>query len=230
MSLDRNLKEVLEAVRNAEKRSARPANSVKLVAVSKKVDAPVIRQMHEAGQQVFAESRPQSLRDKVKLLSDTDIIWHFIGPLQSNKIKYVYPAAQLVHSIDREDLLLQFVKWSKKTGKVCPILLEVNISGEDAKHGFSPDEILNVIDEYKNNEDLNMVGLMGMAPFVDDQQIIRKSFRLLADLFKQSKEHEGPSYHARELSIGMSNDFEIAIEEGATLVRVGTSLFAEFQK
>lgn len=230
MSLESNLKEVLASIRNAEKRADRPENSVKLVAVSKKVDSDVIRKMHEAGQQIFAESRPQSLRDKVKILSNTDIAWHFIGPLQSNKIKYVYPAARLVHSIDREDLLLQFIKWSKKTEKICPVLLEVNISGEDAKHGFSPENVLNIIDKYKNNQDLEIVGLMGMAPFVDDEAIIRKSFKLLADLFNRSKDHEGTSYHARELSMGMSNDFEIAIEEGATLVRVGTALFAEHQK
>jgi hypothetical protein len=230
LSLEQNLNEVLASIGNAEKRSGRSAGSVKLVAVSKKVDAEVIRTMNEAGQKIFAESRTQSLRDKVKILSDTDIDWHFIGPLQSNKIKYVYPAAKLVHSIDREDLLLQFIKWRKKTGKICPVLLEVNISGEDAKHGFAAENLLNVIDKYKNNEDLDIVGLMGMAPFVDDEPTIRKSFRLLADLFEQSKEHEGNSYHARELSMGMSNDFEIAIEEGATIVRVGTSLFAEYQK
>ncbi|GAB4284791.1 MAG: YggS family pyridoxal phosphate-dependent enzyme [Candidatus Rifleibacteriota bacterium] len=226
MSLKDNLERVLTAIRNAEKRAGREAGSVKLVAVSKTVDSATIKEMHAAGQIVFAESRPQMLRDKARELSETDIRWHFIGPLQSNKIKYVYPVSELVHSIDRVELLDEFIKWKIKTGRKCPCLLEVHISGEESKQGFAPDEVLEVIKGYNNNESLEIRGLMGMAPFVADENIIRSCFRKLANIFERSKALEGQSYQAVELSMGMSNDFEIAIEEGATLVRVGTALFA----
>jgi pyridoxal phosphate enzyme (YggS family) len=221
-----NLDKVTDAIRSAEKRSGRPEGSVKLVAVSKTVDEQAIKEMNRAGQRVFAEGRPQMLRDKARSLAGENIAWHFIGPLQSNKIKYVYPVAELVHSIDRVDLLEQFISWAQKTGRKCPCLLEVHISEEESKQGFAADEVLAVIDKYKNSEHLDIVGLMGMAPFVAEQEVIRACFKKLAGIFAESKKHEGIAYHAREISMGMSNDFEIAVEEGATLVRVGTALFA----
>jgi pyridoxal phosphate enzyme (YggS family) len=226
LSLKDNLNKVLQEISAAAKNAGRNAEQVKLIAVSKTVDVEAIKEMHAAGQKVFAENRAQTLRDKHRILADLPVEWHFIGPLQSNKIKYVYPVAALVHSIDREDILEQFIAWSKKTGRQCPCLLEVHISAEETKHGFAPEEVLDVIKKYNNNEHLNIVGIMGMAPFADDQQLIRKSFRKLAELFAKSKELEGKSYQAQELSMGMSGDFKIAIEEGATLVRIGTALFA----
>lgn len=219
----------MAAISDAEKRANRPDGSTKLVAVSKTVDEEKIKEMFATGQQIFAEGRAQLLRDKAKCLSEVDIHWHFIGPLQKNKIKYVYPLAELVHSIDRVELLDEFAAWARKTGRKCPCLLEVHISEESNKQGFAPEEVLQVIERYRDNELLDIVGLMGMAPFVAEEKVIRGCFRKLAQLFSQSKKLEGISYHAKELSMGMSNDFEIAVEEGATLVRVGTALFAEEQ-
>ncbi len=221
-----NLDRVISAISSAEKRASRPAGSVRLVAVSKTVDESAIKEMYAAGQRIFAEGRPQVLRDKARNLADVDLHWHFIGPLQCNKVKYVYPVAELVHSIDSEELIEQFAAFAIKTGKKCPCLLEVHISDEESKQGFDCDQILNVIKRYRDNEHLDIVGLMGMAPFVAEKEIIRSCFRRLAELFARSRELEGRAYHARELSMGMSNDFEIAVEEGATLVRVGTALFA----
>ena len=133
----------------------------------------------------------------------------------------------MIQSVDRCELLDEFSKWTSKTGRICSCLLEVHISPEDTKYGFAPEEMLEVIKRYRDREDLNICGLMGIAPFVDDPVPVRASFKLLADLFRKSKDLEGPGYHALELSMGMTDDFEIAIEEGATMVRIGRALFLE---
>lgn len=226
MYLKNNLEKISAQIREAALAAGRPAESVALVAVSKTVDAEIIRRMHAHGQIDFAENRAQVLRDKARLLADTGVKWHFIGPLQSNKIKYVYPVASLVHSIDRVELLEEFERWHLKTGRKCPVLLEVHISDEESKQGFACEEVLDVISRFRSSEHLDIRGLMGMAPFVDDEDIVQKSFSKLAKLLERSKALEGPAYQARELSMGMSGDFLIAIAEGATIVRIGTALFA----
>lgn len=227
MSYSQNLSKINETIRVAENKVGRISGSVSLVAVSKAVDAAAITRMHEAGQRIFAENRAQSLRDKTRLLEQLPLEWHFVGPLQSNKIKYVYPVASLVHSIDRVALIEQFISWYEKSGKKCPILLQVHISGEEAKQGFACDEVLEVIRKYQNHPALDIRGLMGMAAYVDDEEVVRASFKKLAQLLEKSRELEGTAYKAKELSMGMSGDFQIAIEEGATLVRIGTILFGE---
>lgn len=224
--LAENLARIKHEIAEAERHAGRATGSVQLCAVSKTVDHNVIAALHGLGQQVFGENRPQSLRDKSTLLQQTGLSWHFIGSLQTNKIKYVYPVAELVHSIDRRELLDQFANWHEKTGRLCPILLQVHISQEEAKQGFACEEILQVIEDYNNNEHLDIRGLMGMAPFVEDEGLIRTCFRQLHELFAQSRTRQGSSYQAQHLSMGMSGDFKIAIEEGATIVRIGTALFA----
>jgi pyridoxal phosphate enzyme (YggS family) len=225
--LAKNLAKVKEEIVLAEKRANREPGSVKLCAVSKTVSHEIITAMHGCGQLIFGENRPQSLRDKAALLDLPDLSWHFIGPLQSNKVKYVYPVADLVHSIDRRELLDQFAAWHEKTGRICPVLLEVHISEEEAKQGFACEEILSVISEYRQNSHLAIRGMMGMAPFVADQAVVRGCFRRLRELFERSRELEGTAYRAEHLSMGMSGDFAVAVEEGATIVRIGTALFAE---
>jgi len=225
--LARNLARIREKISQAEQRAGRPAGSVQLCAVSKTVDHSVIAAMHACGQNIFGENRPQSLRDKSALLADTGLSWHFIGHLQTNKIKYVYPLAELVHSIDRRELLEQFAEWHEKTRRLCPVLLEVHISGEEAKQGFACEEILDVITEYRSSKNLDIRGMMGMAPFVADESVVRGCFRRLRELFERSRELQGPAYRAEHLSMGMSGDFETAIAEGATIVRIGTALFSE---
>jgi pyridoxal phosphate enzyme (YggS family) len=225
MSYLDNLTNIKQQIALAEEHASRPSKSVKLIAVSKTVTVEAIKELLEGGQLDFAENRAQVLRDKNKVLGSENVNWHFIGPLQSNKLKYVYPIAKLVHSIDREELLEQFIKWAKKTDHLCPCLLEVHISEEDSKQGFSPEEVIRVIDKYKDNENLNIVGLMGMAPFTSDEEIVRGCFKKLKKIFEESKKHSGIAYQAKELSMGMTNDFKIAIEEGATMVRIGSAIF-----
>jgi len=220
-----NLESVQRRIALAATRSGRRPVDVRLVAVTKSVGLPQMQELYRCGQNVFGENRPQALRDRVRDLAELDIHWHFIGNLQSNKIKYVYPVAELVHSVDRLELIDVFGEWFRKTGRKCPCLLEVHIADEDSKSGFPPEEILEVIRAVAGREDVKVVGLMGMAPFVENEMVVRAAFRRLAMLFSHSLALEGPGYQARELSMGMSSDFEWAVEEGATIVRVGTALF-----
>ena len=227
MTLKDNFEKITNQISNTIEKAGRKSGSVRLLAVSKTVGSDKIQEMFDFGQRAFGENRPQSLRDKAKELEKLPIEWHFIGHLQNNKIKYVYQVAALVHSIDRRELLDEFIDWAKKTGRKCPVLLEVHISGEEAKQGFEVEEVLDVIKDYRDNEFLDIRGMMGMALLDADNSLIRACFKKLADLFEQSKSLEGPAYKAMELSMGMSGDYQIAIEEGATIVRVGTALFKE---
>ncbi len=225
MSLATNLAKVQSAIAAATTTAGLEPGRVGLVAVSKTVDSATIRAMHALGQRDFAENRPQMLRDKARELADLQINWHFIGPLQSNKIKYVYPVAGLVHSLDRRELLDEFAALARKTGRLCPALLQVHISREAAKQGFACDEILDVIREFRDNEYLDLRGMMGMAPLDADATTTRACFHELAELFAASRSLHGRAWHPQHLSMGMSGDFHLAIAEGATLVRIGTALF-----
>jgi len=227
MNIFANLNRIRTEIKNACAKAGRPENSVKLLAVTKTVGIPEIMELSANGQTLFGENRPQALRDKMRAIPPEAGKWHFIGPLQKNKIKYVYPFVEMVHSVDTLELVDAFGDWFRKTGKKCPCLLEVNISGEKNKHGFPPDEVLRVIDDLRKRDDLDIRGLMGMAPFVEDTEIIRKSFRTLSQLFKESISLSGPAFRAEELSMGMTDDFLIAIEEGATIVRIGRALFED---
>lgn len=227
MSLSENLEKVRSQIAAAATAASRKASEIKLVAVSKTVESATIRAMHALGQVDFAENRPQVLRDKARELADLQISWHFIGPLQTNKIKYVYPNAALVHSVDRRELLEEFSVWHSKTGKKCPLLLQVHISREAAKQGFACDEILEVIKEFSHSDHLDMRGLMGMAPFDADEKTIRACFHELSALLAESAKISGPAWRPEHLSMGMSGDFHLAVAEGATLVRIGSALFTE---
>ncbi len=227
MDIKGNLERVRGSIADAARRAGRDPASVRLVAVTKTVGPSEIMALVDAGQNTIAEGRPQAFRDKTRELAGKGIRWHFLGSLQTNKVKYVYPEAELVHSVDRPELVEEFAKWAGKTGRKCPFLLEVHISGEETKQGFSPEEILPFIESVRNRPDLDIRGLMGMAPFVEDQARIRSSFKLLRRLFDESRRLAGGAYDPVELSMGMTDDYPIAIEEGATLVRIGRALFLE---
>ncbi|HNX75443.1 MAG TPA: YggS family pyridoxal phosphate-dependent enzyme [Candidatus Rifleibacterium sp.] len=227
MPLSENLEKIRTRMALHASEAGRVASEVNLIAVSKTVDCQKIREMHACGQLDFAENRPQVLRDKARDLADLQLRWHFIGPLQSNKIKYVYPVASLVHSIDRRELLEEFAAWHRRSGRLCPVLLQVHISREAAKQGFACDEVLEVIKAYRESADLDMRGLMGMAPLDANESLTRACFHELAELFAASRALVGPAWHPEHLSMGMSGDFHLAIAEGATMIRIGTALFAE---
>ena len=202
-------------------------STVKLVAVSKFHPAECIEQAYQAGQRIFAESRPQELLAKAEALPK-DIEWHFIGHLQTNKLKMVVPYASLIHSVDSRKLLLEINKYAVNKGLKARVLLEMFIAQEESKQGFSKEEILEIVDELSSTplDGIVLCGLMGMASFTDDQKKIRSEFEELAGAFNQIKANYGDKFpEFKELSMGMSNDYPIAIECGSTLVRIGTRIF-----
>ena len=202
-------------------------STVKLVAVSKFNPAEAIQQAYEAGQRIFGESRPQELFQKVSILPD-DIQWHFIGHLQTNKLKMVLPYVALVHSVDSERLLQEINNYAWKNNLKVRCLLEVFIAQEESKQGFSKDELFSLLDKLHREpmDGVEICGLMGMASFVEDRDQIAAEFDQLKAIFDQAREkYISTLPNFKELSMGMSGDYDIAVEKGSTLVRIGTSIF-----
>ena len=202
-------------------------STVKLVAVSKFNPAEAIQEAYDAGQRIFGESRPQELFQKVSVLPD-DIRWHFIGHLQTNKLKMVLPYVDLVHSVDSERLLVEINKYAVKNNLKVKCLLEVFIAQEESKQGFSKEELFALLDKIHQEPmaGVEICGLMGMASFVDDRNQIASEFDQLKGIFDQAREkYISTLPNFNELSMGMSGDYDIAIEKGSTLVRIGTSIF-----
>ena len=234
MSSNISIKENLEIIRNkisqAEKKSGRPQGSVKLMAVSKFHPAQAVIEAFEAGQLLFGENRVQEAAEKFPPLIEThpDIEVHMIGQLQSNKVKKAVTFASCIQSVDRFELLQEIEKQCAKLNRSIKVLFEYH-TGEESKSGFTSEAEL-----YKSIEacaaatfpHIIPCGFMTMAPFTDDEKLIRKSFITLRELSEKLK-LQFPHLHLTELSMGMSGDFEIAIEEGSSLVRVGTAIFGE---
>ena len=205
-------------------KSTLPAN-VRLVAVSKTKPADMVQEAYDCGQRVFGENKAQEMRDKQAVLP-TDIEWHFIGHLQSNKIKYIAPFVSLIHSVDSFDLLKAIDKEAAKNNRVIPCLLQVYIANEDTKYGLDDAELFALLDELQVNplRNIAIYGLMGMATFTDDKEQVQREFAHLGSLFKSIKEkYNLPDF--TELSMGMSGDYQTAIAEGSTLVRIGSDIF-----
>ncbi|MDD2247036.1 MAG: YggS family pyridoxal phosphate-dependent enzyme [Proteiniphilum sp.] len=202
---------------------------VKIVAVSKFHPAGTVREAYDEGQRAFGESRVQELVVKQELLP-RDIEWHFIGSLQRNKVKQIAPFISLIHSLDSERLMLEIEKQGALNNRVIPCLLQIHIAEEDTKSGFSPGECRQFLanGKWKECTHIRLKGLMGMATYTDDKDQIRREFRHLKSLFEELKTgyfSNDPAF--RELSMGMSGDFPIAIEEGSTMIRLGTLIFGE---
>lgn len=203
---------------------AKLPSAVKLVAVSKFHPAERLMEAYRAGQRIFAESRPQELAAKVTLMPP-DVEWHFIGHLQTNKLKMVLPHAALVHSIDSVRLLDAVQRWAAANGRTIDVLLEQHISADAAKQGFSEEEILTVLGQAGSYPDIRFRGLMGMASLSEDEAVIRADFARLNATFGKARA-QFPSLEVfTELSIGMSDDWPLALEYGSTMVRIGTAIF-----
>ena len=199
-------------------------SGTQLVAVSKFHPAEAIMEAYEAGQRIFGENRPQELAAKAPVLPK-DIRWHIIGHLQTNKLKMVLPYASLVQSIDSLHLLEAVNSWCVREGTVKDILLELHLGAEETKHGFTEEEILSVIENAGNYPGVRICGLMGMATNTEDESIIRGDFGRISDLFKRIRLDYPAMESFKELSIGMSDDYRIALDYGATFVRIGTAVF-----
>lgn len=219
MSIARNIKELTASL---------PANA-KLVAISKFHPVEALQEAYDAGQRIFGESRAQELTGKQKMLPD-DIEWHFIGPLQSNKVKDISPFISLIHSIDSLKLLQEVDKQAAKQNRIIRVLLEIHVAKEETKHGFSPEECKTLLAHpvISSLSHIQICGIMGMATFTEDEKLIREEFKTLHTLFCELKEtHFKNDDNFKELSMGMSHDYPLALEEGATLIRVGTRIFGE---
>lgn len=211
--------------------------AVRLVAVSKFHPFEAIEEAYQAGQRVFAESRPQELAAKVRRLEEirvergesgymADMEWHFIGHLQTNKLKMVLPYVSLVQSVDSLRLLDAINSWGAANGKVIPVLLEPHVAAEDTKQGFSPDEISLVLSSASKYSNIRFKGIMGMATFTDDESVVRADFASLRAIFDSARSnHPDLAPDFTELSIGMSDDYPLAIEYGSTMVRIGSMIF-----
>ncbi|UPU34513.1 YggS family pyridoxal phosphate-dependent enzyme [Geomonas paludis] len=223
-----HLREIQERIAQAAVRAGRDPETVRLVAVSKTKPAAAIAEAFACGQIIFGENYVQELVAKQPELP-AEICWHFIGNLQSNKVRQIAGKVDLVHSVDRLSLAREIDRQWGALGKVCDILVQVNISREETKGGTSSEELLDLVREVAQLPHLRVKGLMTMPPFFDDPEGARPYFRKLRELADQVRQAAIPGVEMQELSMGMSGDFEAAIEEGATLVRVGSALFGERQ-
>ncbi len=202
---------------------------VRLIAVSKFQAVEALLEAYQAGQRDFGENKAQECSGKAPQLPD-DVRWHFIGHLQTNKVKYIAPFVTLIHSIDSLKLLIEVNKEAQKNGRVIDCLLQFHIALEETKFGLSLEEAIELLNstEYKELQNIRIIGVMGMASFIDDMNKVRAEFAQLKSSFDFLKnnffiEHK----EFCELSMGMSHDYQIAIEEGSTMVRVGTAIFGE---
>ena len=214
---------------NLQKVKATLKPNVELVAVSKFHPAEAIQEAYEAGQRVFGESHVQELVEKEKVLPK-DIQWHFIGHLQTNKVKYIAPFVSLIHSMDSLKLMKEIDKQAEKCGRVIDVLLQIHVAAEETKFGFTPEEVVEMLqeDEWKNCTHVRIVGLMAMATNTDDEARIGREFESVAQLFEVLKDSffaDKPEF--KELSMGMSGDYLIAQEHGSTMARVGSMIFGE---
>jgi hypothetical protein len=226
MSIAENLGQIQDRINSAAQRSGRNPDSIRLVAVSKTQPTEAVKAALDAGQLVFGENYVQEFLEKARQLPES-VEWHFIGSLQSNKVKYLVGLTRLIHSVDRLSLAKEIDRQWEKTGHPCNILLQVNISGETTKSGTTADELFQLAQEVSLLPNVKIKGLMTMPPFFDEPERARPYFRELKNLSDLLAAKKIPGIAMEELSMGMSGDFEVAIEEGATLVRVGSAIFGE---
>ena len=217
-----------EIVENLHKIQRELPENVTLVAVSKTKPAEAIQELYDAEQRNFGENKVQELVAKYEVLPK-DIQWHLIGHLQKNKVKYIAEFVHLIHSVDNLDLLKEINKQALKFNRVIPCLLQIKIAEEDSKFGMEPELAAQILSDYKTDfPNVEIVGLMGMATFTEDENQIRNEFKFLKSIFEKLKtETITHNSQLTTLSMGMSGDYKIAVEEGSTMVRVGSSIFGE---
>ncbi|MDR0137279.1 YggS family pyridoxal phosphate-dependent enzyme [Metabacillus idriensis] len=220
MSVADNLNEIYARIENTCSKIGRNPNEIQIIAVTKYVDINRAKEALSAGISHLGENRNEGLNEKYTAIG-SEAKWHFIGTLQTRKVKDIIGKADYIHSLDRLSLVKEI---SKRADNKIDCFIQVNTSGEESKHGMAPDEVLPFVKELESFPYINVAGLMTMAPHTDDTGVLRQSFRRLRELGEEVRALQLPYAPCKELSMGMSNDFEIAIEEGATFIRIGSAL------
>ena len=226
--LKENLEVVEKRVAAACERAGRKREDVTLIAVSKTKPVEMLREIMDCGVVDFGENKVQEMCSKIEAIPEP-LHWHLIGHLQRNKVKYIVDKAYMIHSVDSVRLAEEIQKEAVKHGVTCPVLIEINIGGEETKDGIPKEEALPLIREIAKLSNVQVKGLMTIAPPVENPEDARGYFRDMKALFEAVKAENIPGVEMKELSMGMTGDFEVAIEEGATLVRVGTAIFGARQ-
>ena len=226
MSIAENIAEIKHNIDLAKQKSPDPAAGVTLVAVTKMHDIPELSELAASGQSIFGENRVQELTDKYEKLPK-DIHWHLIGHLQTNKVKYIADKVELIHSLDSLELAEEISKQMQKHGGEMPCLVQVNVAHEEQKYGIDPKEAESFIREAAKLPGVKIVGLMHIAPDYAAKEETRPLFRTMYQLFEELKRKNIPNVEMKYLSMGMSGDYKIAVEEGSNMVRIGHAVFAE---
>lgn len=224
--LKENLQQVEENIEKACERSGRDRADVTLIAVSKTKPVEMLQTIYDCGVRDFGENKVQEMCDKMEVLPG-DIKWHMIGHLQTNKVKYIVGKTELIHSVDSVHLAAEIQKQAVKKDVIVPILIEVNIAEEESKFGIHKEDTIAMVRQIAEMDHLRIKGLMTIAPFVENAEDNRLYFREIKQLSVDIKNQNIDNVNMDVLSMGMTGDYEVAIEEGATLVRVGTGIFGE---
>lgn len=225
-SIEENIIEVKRRVEEAAKKAGRNPEDVLILAVSKTIDVPRIKEAVQCGLNSLGENRVQEIMDKYEPMGE-GINWHLIGHLQTNKVKYIIDKVCLIHSVESLKLAEEINKKAEKAGIIMDILVEVNIANEESKFGIKPEDCESFIRELSKMKNINVKGLMTVAPFTENPEENRVYFKGLKDLLVDINNKKIDNINMSELSMGMTGDFEVAVEEGATIVRVGTGIFGE---
>lgn len=224
MSIADNYITIRDKIAAAAQRVGRDPSSVKLITVTKTIDTDRIKQAVAAGAAILGENRVQEAKEKIEELGEL-ARWHLIGHLQSNKAKYAVKLFDMIHSVDTLELAMEIDKQAAKIGKVQDVLIEVSLAGEETKAGIEAEGVAALVREASKLRHISIKGLMAIPPFLADPEEVRPYFRTLKELAASIEKEHIPNVSMNELSMGMSNDFEVAVEEGATMVRVGSAIF-----
>jgi pyridoxal phosphate enzyme (YggS family) len=225
VSIKENIDVILERTKSAAIRSGKNPEDIIIIAVSKTVDAERAREAAENGLINLGENRVQELVSKFEQLSDIDVKWHLIGHLQKNKVKYIIDKAELIHSVEDLELANEINKRALKHNITANVLVELNIGEEDSKFGIDEKSVYEFIKSMEQYENIRVLGLMTVAPFCENPEEVRWVFKKMKEIFDKISVMKLKNTEMKYLSMGMTNDFEIAIEEGANIIRIGTAIF-----
>ncbi len=223
-TISKNLEDIKHRIKRAAEVSGRNENDILLLGVTKTVDIDRIKTLMDCGIKNLGENRVQELTEKYEIIGD-EARWHLIGHLQTNKVKYIVNKVKLIHSVESLRLAEEIDRQARKHDKVMDILVEVNVSGEESKFGVKPNEVYDFIQKASSFDGIRIRGLMTVAPFVENPQENRVYFEQMYKLFIDMKHKNNDNINMTYLSMGMTNDYEVAIEEGSNIVRIGTGIF-----